>query len=190
MVMEGLVLGVAIGWLRRGRLSNISKIQLYWVGLALAALLLQKGLDLLAARGAGVAPPVGAIVHLASYFLLFTFIYLNRRLPGLSLMALGVLLNFLVIAANGGMMPVADAYLPAEAVYRLTSGLEGTHSLLTEDTRLAWLADVIYLDFLGKRLVSIGDILLAGGLVVFIQRSMAGLTICQRAAGKDRDGSK
>ena len=44
-------------------------------------------------------------LHLASYFLLGAFAFANRRIVGVPIIALGGLLNFIAIAANGGVMP-------------------------------------------------------------------------------------
>jgi len=46
------------------------------------------------------------IILIISYLLLIIFLWLNRHLNGAYLILLGVLLNFTVIVANGGFMPV------------------------------------------------------------------------------------
>jgi len=44
---------------------------------------------------------------LASLTLFLIFAWLNRHLPGMPILVGGLLLNFLVIAANGGLMPIS-----------------------------------------------------------------------------------
>src|SRR5207244_11257664 len=51
---------------------------------------------------------LGVALVIASYALLLAFVAGNVRRPGLSVMGLGLLLNGVVIAANGGM-PVSAA---------------------------------------------------------------------------------
>ena len=50
---------------------------------------------------------VGLAILLASYVLIFGFCFMNRRLSGMIIVALGVAINVLVITLNGGM-PTKD----------------------------------------------------------------------------------
>lgn len=54
-----------------------------------------------------------AWLHLATLGLLLAVAWRNRRLPGLQLLAVGLLLNLAVIAANDGSMPLAPETLQA-----------------------------------------------------------------------------
>ena len=44
---------------------------------------------------------------LGSLALFFVFAWFNRRLPGMPILIFGLLLNFVVIVANGGWMPIS-----------------------------------------------------------------------------------
>ena len=44
---------------------------------------------------------------LVSLALFFVFAWFNRRLPGMPILIFGLLLNFVVIVANGGWMPIS-----------------------------------------------------------------------------------
>ena len=46
-------------------------------------------------------------IHIGSYVLLGAFAFANRRIVGVPLVALGGLLNFIAITANGGVMPAS-----------------------------------------------------------------------------------
>jgi len=87
---------------------------------------------------------------------------------------LGTLLNFLAIIANGGLMPVSpEARLWAGKPTLGESGLgkvlpEGTGILLPIDQTNLWLlSDIIPINFI-HIVISIGDILIAIGLLIFI----------------------
>src|SRR5881296_3736486 len=54
-----------------------------------------------------------AVLHLGSYLLAAWFVLANRRVPGVGLIGLGGALNFVAIAANGGVMPIRPAALTA-----------------------------------------------------------------------------
>ncbi|TFU27334.1 DUF5317 domain-containing protein [Thermus tengchongensis] len=95
-------------------------------------------------------------------------LYQNQHLKSLYLVLFGLLLNTLVIFANGGHMPVSLAALER-------AGLEGweeilrerrdaVHTLLDENTRLPFLGDVIALPPLRKA-VSPGDLFILAGIV-------------------------
>jgi hypothetical protein len=93
---------------------------------------------------------------------------LLARAP-LRLAAFGVGLNLLVIGANGGYMPRSTA--ASEAVGRPIETIADGHRLanvtvLSDATRLPWLGDILpEPDWLPlSNVLSIGDVLLAGGL--------------------------
>src|SRR4051812_50031693 len=103
----GLVflLCVATVPLARGRLTALADVQLQRPWLALAGIGTQ--ILIISVLPGGTAG-VHEAVHMFSYALLGAFAWSNRRVPGVPLIMLGGALNFIAIAANGGIMP-ADA---------------------------------------------------------------------------------
>ncbi len=91
----------------------------------------------------------------------------NRHLKSLYLVFLGLFLNTLVILANGGHMPVSPEILVRvglkDWVELLSRQGDGVHTLLTGQTRLPFLGDVIPLYRLHKA-ISPGDLLILMGL--------------------------
>jgi hypothetical protein len=84
----------------------------------------------------------------ASMLLLGLFTWLNRRVPGMKTLLVGLALNFIVIAYNGGFMPIAPytagQLVPAEARADLQPGERfGAKDVILapEETRFEWLAD-------------------------------------------------
>ena len=122
-------------------------------GLQLAATFLPRSSQSLA---------VGLI--LASYVPLLLFVLLNRQMAGLWVAGLGVLMNFTVIAANGGMPVMLEAVKLAGGA--TDAALGAKHVVLTEETHLAFLADIIPLP---RSVISMGDVFLAIGVGVFLE---------------------
>jgi len=111
----------------------------------------------------------------SSYVLMLFFIILNLPRPGLAIIGLGVLLNMLPVFANGGLMPVTAENLEKAGK---TSHIEGTQEgdaipytknvlKSKENTHFYELSDRIVWDNpFFFRVFSIGDVVIAGGLVV------------------------
>jgi hypothetical protein len=100
---------------------------------------------------------------------LLWFLWINRSFTGLRLAAVGVALNLLVIGLNGGM-PVSQVAIDRLGSTQGIAADDRRHTLSTSETRLPWLGDVIVF---GRQAVSIGDVLLAGGLLVFLGSRVA-----------------
>lgn len=109
-----------------------------------------------------------------SQVILLAFCLLNRRLPGIVLIAIGLGLNLIVILANGGFMPLpletAASLLPQTTLNQLESGRRIASSskdvlLPTKDIILPWLADRFYppRGFPYQFVFSLGDVLIAAG---------------------------
>ncbi len=170
----GLVVAVLLGALlvalaaggRPARLADLTLRSRRLLVLALAA----------QAVGAAVGGPVWAGGLVASAALVVAFLARNRGVRGLGLVALGLLLNGVVVAANGAM-PVSEraalrAGVPLEALPAAPGpGLapygvdDPRHEPETASTRLRLLGDVVPVPLpLRPEVVSPGDVLVAAGL--------------------------
>ncbi len=85
---------------------------------------------------------------LASQITLLAFVWLNRRMMGMSILLCGVALNILVMTTNGGLMPIspqtASRLVSQDSLRDVEPGSRfGTKDILVrpEDTRFEWLAD-------------------------------------------------
>jgi hypothetical protein len=175
MLWLAIVLFVAltISVLRGGRLVNLGDIELKAWWLLLVALGLQLGAGALPETTSGAAIGLGMVF--LSYALLMLLVWFNRAKPGMWIAGLGVLMNFTVIAVNGGMPVLAGAAEVASGFTVTEPDLSGSfkHILLDETSRLTFFADVIPLRLasLGE-VISLGDIFLAVGLGAFLESEL------------------
>lgn len=172
MLWLALVLFVAstIALLRGGRLSNLADIRLRLWWLLPLGFVIQATAALLPAE-AEWAPTTGVVLVLASYVPLLALVILNRERKGMWLAGLGILMNFSVITANGGMPVLSEAAVAAAGFVDNIQVVYGyKHVALDATTRLGFLADVIPLRIFGQgQVISLGDVLLAVGLGRFLE---------------------
>ena len=90
---------------------------------------------------------------LTSSGLLMVLVVLNRSKPGMWLAGIGVLMNFTVIALNGGMPVLAGAAEVASGFTVSVPDFSGSfkHVVLNESSNLTFFADVIPLRIGGNR---------------------------------------
>jgi hypothetical protein len=163
-------LGLVAGLIAGGSLRPFEHLRLHWWGVAVLGLALQ-GIPLTG----GISRPLGSAVIVASYGLLVAFAFVNRRLPALWLVMAGLILNLVVIGANGGM-PVSAGALEAAG-----SGAEGLigadapkHHLMGPRDRLTPLGDVIGIPPPIGAVISVGDVFLYAGIAVLVVTVMLG----------------
>jgi hypothetical protein len=188
MILLAVVLiSLAVALLRGGDLRRLADVPITRGWLLLAAFALQAYLVYVpAGKSEGPHDP-SAWLHIATYILLLAGVWLNRRLPGMVWILAGLLLNLVVIAANGGFMPITpEAVLKLGHADRVASLEAGQRVHLAKDillprnqTRLWPLSDVfvIALGFPLRTAFSLGDILVAVGAFLFLQHTLLrGLT--------------
>nr|MDA8189332.1 DUF5317 family protein [Dehalococcoidales bacterium] len=95
------------------------------------------------------------------------------------ILGLGLLLNFLVIVANGGYMPASyerlqSLGLDAEIQLLRENGHYGKDVLSAPETRLAFLGDNFSIDTPAtrKKLFSVGDVFIATGAFILVSEAM------------------
>ncbi len=192
MLLDAAVLTIAFGLLLgRGRLARLKDLDLRAPGLFVLAAVVKIGLMTLGARGVALAVPLGKAGNITSYLLIILGLALNRHRWELRVVGVGVLLNFLVIAANGGSMPVdrglAERAGNAAMVRLLDVPNYVNHRPLTAKTRLKPLADVLPLPMLCPRPRffspgSVGDILITVGACWLILSATGAFGLDRRRA--------
>lgn len=113
-----------------------------------------------------------AICLVATQIMLLGFALLNRHVPGMKVLICGVVLNLLVMASNGGFMPISPhtaGQLVSEQQlldFQLGSRIGAKDILLPpQNTRFEWLADRFLTPawFPSQAAFSLGDIFIAIG---------------------------
>jgi uncharacterized protein DUF5317 len=162
--LAGLVAGLALG----GHPRNLLDLRLRAWPLLLLPLAWRIA-QLIAGDDAPWERGVLPYVFPAELLLLVVFAAWNWRLPLLPLIGAGAALNALVVAVNGGRMPIPLALVrtiggSAAAAHLAAVGSSGSYTVLGPHTRLPWLADVILLPGPLPRALSAGDVMLMIGL--------------------------
>jgi Family of unknown function (DUF5317) len=165
--------GVVVGLLRGGRLGGLRTAPLKALPLLVAALVLQLLLGLPGHRLFGGRWGIGAVLLMVSLLLLGVVVGANVRLPGMPLVALGLLANLVVVGLNGGM-PVSAA-TPPQAPTGIGSAeasqLGPQYLIAGPETRLVVLGARVGAVGI-QTAVSVGDALQYLGLLLLIQGLM------------------
>jgi hypothetical protein len=105
-------------------------------------------------------------VHIATYVLALWFMTANRRIPGVSFIGLGALLNGVTIILNGGTLPARPGALRAAGIN--TNPERFVNSGTVPHPHLAWLGDVFAIPapLPLANVFSIGDILIILGTAI------------------------
>jgi Family of unknown function (DUF5317) len=165
-VLAALVLGLALG----GSVGRLAELRLCAPWLFLFAIVLQ-----VVAFPVGVLPwrtheAVASVLWVASYGLLLAAAVLNRRLTGVPIVALGMLLNLVAILANRGTMPVRIEAMHDAGRVAVTEA----NSTALADPALPWLVDrwaaPHWIPL--ANVFSIGDVVIAVGAVVIVLAGM------------------
>ncbi len=178
------VLAVAMATVRAagGRYETLSQLEVRGAWLVMAALLLQ-----IVAISLLVDPPplLAEALHVLSYAVVAVFLWLNRALPGLLLVALGAGCNLLAILANGGTMPARASALRSAGI-----SIDPEHfanSAVVAHPRLGLLGDIFSVPETAGLLAnvfSIGDVLLAVGAVWLVHAAAGCRWPVGRPAGR------
>ncbi|MGI6713185.1 MAG: DUF5317 domain-containing protein [Bacillota bacterium] len=171
MLYEAIFLALGVGLIARGKLSRLAKIQLKNIGLVFISLAIQLGIDV-AAHYIDLIVIYRLFFQGLSYILLFIFLFLNRKVPGVVFLALGFLMNFIVIMFNGGAMPTIVTGIDPEYIKSIKSGEVITYTLISEKTKLRWFADILIQPWPKAKAFSIGDIFISIGIFWLVLRTM------------------
>ena len=165
------VLVAAVALMRGGSLESLAATRAQWLWLVWVALLIQGTLIL---EPSWLSDAGALAVLITTNLAIILFMVLNRTLPGMLIAAVGLLLNLVVISANGAM-PVSDRVLGMADIDESALDSAGLkHERMTDDTALPWLGDVVPITPL-REIWSLGDFVLAAGIGYFMwARTLAG----------------
>ncbi|NHC13350.1 DUF5317 domain-containing protein [Motilibacter deserti] len=165
LVLTVAVLAAALGVATGGTLRRLGYVRVLGVPVLVAAAVLQATAAVLGASGALRALLVG-LAALAA----LAVVVANRWRPGVPLIGLGLLLNAAVVVANGAMPVSLVAAERAGVPYeQLHLDADPGHEEATPSTRLRLLGDVVPVASpLRREVVSVGDVLVAAGVAMFV----------------------
>jgi hypothetical protein len=178
MVYDGIIIALIIGLLRGGRFKGLAEMKISYAW-AFPLLLLSQFTVYFMQNNVSFIGSISNIVFMAVYVIGLYLLWANRHHPGFIIILIGVFLNFIVMAVNGGRMPVsleASAILDPQFAQALKSELYGKHAAITEATKLAFLGDIIPLSapYPREQVISIGDVIMNIGVFFFIQYLLLG----------------
>jgi len=178
MLILVVIVAVAIALMRGGRIGNLSNLPLRKIGWFILAFLMQILLRLLSGRGVLIVK-YGPLIHIISYVFIIIGLWYNWKIREIKIIDVGILLNLIVIVANGGRMPVLIntpnlKSISLSELAALANGRNPIHSLYNKSTRLGFLSDIFSLPafFPYPVIFSIGDLILSVGVFILIQRIM------------------
>lgn len=157
-LVVALAVGLVVGLVLGGRPRHLAQKSFRWWLLLPLGVVLQ-----LVVEADGVPAPEALLV--VSYVYLLVFCAANLPHRGMGVILVGILLNAIVITANGGM-PVRE-----EAVHQAGIADPGEvitidevkHHLEDDDTQLMFLGDIIPVEPL-RQVLSFGDLILSIGV--------------------------
>jgi hypothetical protein len=167
LILGLVVVAIIAGYLSGGSLREFPTVhtRLWWLALV--------GVAMQLVTGPGV---LETWLLLGSFVVLLIYVTANLRAPGYALILLGLLLNFAVIAANGGMPVTREALVAsgqADTLPELERGGDRQrHFLAGDGTRLYDLGDMFALGSPVNQVVSIGDVFVYQGIAWFIVMAM------------------
>lgn len=184
-----ILLAIIVGYFRGGSLGRLARFDFPFGYLILAALAIQFGVNFL--MRLWPEPLFAYFLLMLSYFMLLAAVWLNRENEFLFLVLIGLMLNFLVIAVNGGM-PVsfgaAKMLGVSSKAFLKELSFDFKHVVLVQNTKLKFLADIIPLPkpYPFPGIFSVGDVFISVGIFFYLQNYL----VYRGKHGKPRGGAE
>lgn len=179
MLTESVFFGLVATTFKYGNMRFLRNLRVKFFFMPIAAFLLEMFCEIIIFRDwfgwQAVLNEYYLVVQIIIYTILVIFCYYNLDRKIFILILVGILLNFVVIAFNDGMMPVDVTGALSEGyhaeVEELSKGLVAGHAVLDEEsTRLSFLGDVLHIPppYPFPKTVSLGDIAISLGVFLYL----------------------
>lgn len=177
MLIETIIAAMIVGFVSGGNFTNLGNTKIKYTNLIFVSVAIRyvpSILNLGLVGNHGVLKEIIAPFFFnLSYFVIILVLILNIEYKTLNLVLAGSILNFLVVIANGGYMPVSEEALRRGGyTFAGVTGefLDINHIISSDRTKLFYLGDIILIPppYPFPQLLSIGDILMCAGIFLFI----------------------
>lgn len=182
LIIEPTILSLIVAKIRKGKLKNLEKIEIRAWYLLLIAAIIQIISSIIKSKGIILKgmefEDYFFYLHTLSYILMILCVILNLNKNSMKVFLIGITLNFIVIFANGGKMPVSlngiRGINDTIAIEVPLSDFDIKHQGITPETKFAYLSDIILMPkpYPLPKILSIGDIFIMIGLFMFLQEAM------------------
>ena len=176
MFLEGILIGILIGFIRRGSLKNIGNIEIKGKGLIIAAFIIQLSFLLLNTGLLDLDFDYYELILTGSYILILISLFLNFNIKFVPIVIIGGILNFLSYILNNwnvGLTEAASKTVFSQEMFQLlNNGNITLFKLIPEESFykggfIPWNRMLIF-----PSAVSIGDIIIFVGLILIVQNIM------------------
>lgn len=167
-----------------GRLGRLEEVRIRGLWLVALAFAIQILLVTIVPSG---HPTLHRVAHIATYGLAAGCIVRNLNLRFVWVVAVGGLLNFIAIAANGGVMPASASALRSAGLDPASG--EFANSDLVHNANVAFLGDVFAIPagWPGANVFSVGDALMLLGAFLVLHAATGSRLFAAREAPRPRD---
>jgi hypothetical protein len=199
MLVEAVGSAIITAKLQGGKISKLQDIEINKWWLITSAALIEFSASTIRARE--IEPlwrwidQYVLIIQVFSYTLIIISLLCNIKNRGVKGIVIGVLLNLLVIIANGGRMPVDisgfDPVIYSNTIEILIAGRDLTHEVVSETTNLYFLADIIHLKrpYPLPKSLSVGDLFIMAGIFMYIRNKVLDdVKSIRTSSGLDKGG--
>ncbi len=177
MFLEAIILGIIVGLVKGGRLSNIGYIDIRGTWFFVIGFILQ--IMIIAAKEFDFISNYSKWLFVLSVIFILFGLALNMNYKSFWIIMIGAILNYIVIFANGFKMPIYFEGLKLAGLETMIDGITSGDIInyTSLDTSVGWAK------YLGKfivvpkpyplaKVISIGDILISLGIILFLNGEM------------------
>lgn len=177
MLIEGAIIGVILGKIRGGKLSNLGFLSIRAWQLIIIAFIIQ--IVLIFSTESSFLLKYGTYIYDFSLLLLVFPLCMNIDKKGVWAIITGVIINLLIIAIHGGKMPISFESLNLAGKNDIIQGIKDGINLRYMSLSHAKGFSKLFAKYIVipkpyplSKVMSIGDLLISLGIILLIQGGM------------------
>lgn len=167
MFVYSIIIAIALGFILRGNLKNLGNVKLDGLYLVFVGFAIDAAMQLLGRYNLLKINNITFVADVFMYVLIFVFVYKNKKNICALLLGLGSLLNAIAIFSNGGAMPVRQSAMN-EIVKNFNPTRGGLYVTMHSGSHFKPLCDIMYVKIMGPFIFSVGDLVMALGMMLII----------------------